>query len=182
MANLIYNVIMSLDGFTTDATGSFEWAAPDDEVHAFVNDLVRPVGTYLYGRRMYETMRWWETALEEPGLHPVAQDFARIWLSADKIVYSRTLEEAVTRKTRIERELAPDAVRRLKQELRHDLAIGGPQLAAEVIKAGLVDDYQLILVPHVAGGGNRALPEGATIPLRLVDERRFAGGFVFLRY
>ena len=182
MARLIYNAIMSLDGYTVDASGSFDWAAPDEEVHAFVNDLIRPVGTYLYGRRMYETMVFWETALEEKDQAPVAQDFARIWQSADKIVFSTTLDRATSAKTRIERRFELETVRRLKQEAIRDLAIGGPDLAATAIKAGLVDEYQLLVVPHVVGGGRRALPDGARLRLRLVDERSFAGGAVFLRY
>ena len=182
MASLIYNAIMSLDGYTVDASGSFDWAAPDEEVHAFVNDLIRPVGTYLYGRRMYETMVYWETALEEPDQSAVAQDFARIWQSADKIVFSTTLDRATSRKTRIEGRFELDAIRRLKQEAKRDLAIGGPDLAAEAIKAGLVDEYQLFVVPHVVGGGRRALPDGARLRLRLEDERSFASGVIFLRY
>ncbi len=182
MARLIYNAIMSLDGYTADASGNFDWAAPDEEVHAFINDLVRPVGTYLYGRRMYETMVYWETALEEPGQPPVAQDFARIWQAADKIVYSNTLERAASKKTRIERRFELEVIRRLKQKADRDIAIGGPELAAEAIKAGLVDEYQLFVVPHIVGGGKRALPDGARLDLRLVDTHRFVSGFVYMRY
>jgi dihydrofolate reductase len=182
VARLIYNVIMSLDGYTADASGNFDWAAPDEEVHAFVNDLVRPIGTYLYGRLMYETMVYWETALGEPDQPAVTEDFARIWHSADKIVYSTTLERATSAKTRIERRFELDAVRRLKHEADRDIAIGGPDLAANAIKAGLVDEFQLFATPHIVGGGRRALPDGARLRLRLVDERAFASGVVFTRY
>ena len=182
MARLIYNAIMSVDGYTADASGNFDWAAPDEEVHAFVNDLLRPVGTYLYGRRMYETMVFWETALEEPDQPAVFHDFARIWLSADKIVYSTTLDKPTSKKTRIERRFEIEAIGRLKQEAVRDIAIGGPDLAANAIKAGLVDEFQVFAAPHLVGGGRRALPEGARLALRLVDTQRFAGGFVFTRY
>ena len=182
MAGLIYSAIMSLDGYTADASGNFDWAAPDDEVHAFVNDLVRPIGTYLYGRRMYETMVYWETALDEPDQHAVAEDFARIWKAADKVVYSSALESASSERTRIERHFEPEAIGRLKRDAGQDLAVGGAALAANAIKAGLVDEYQLLLVPHVVGGGKRALPDGARVELRLVQEHRFASGVVFLRY
>jgi dihydrofolate reductase len=182
MARLIYNAIMSLDGYTADPAGKFDWAAPDQEVHAFINDLVRPVGTYVYGRRMYETMVYWETALEEPNEPAVVQDFARIWQSADKIVYSTTLDSAQSKKTRIERRFEPAVIRRLTQEADRDIAIGGPDLAASAIKAGLVDEYQLFVTPHIVGGGKRALPDGARLRLRLVDERSFASGVAYLRY
>jgi dihydrofolate reductase len=182
VARIIYNAIMSLDGYTVDADGSFDWAAPDDEVHAFVNDLIRPVATYLYGRRMYETMVYWETALDEPDQPAVAQDFARIWQSADKIVYSTTLDRATSKKTRIERRFDAEALRRMKQEADRDLAVGGTELAAHAIKAGLVDEYQLFVAPHIVGGGRRALPDGARLNLRLVHTRRFAGGFLYMSH
>ena len=182
MARLIYSVIMSLDGYTADADGHFEWAAPDEEVHAFVNELERPVGTYLYGRGMYETMRYWETAHTFPGQRPVSLDFARIWQAADKIVYSTTLQTADTARTRVERDFDPDQVRKLKEAVSRDLTVGGPHLAAQAIAAGLVDEYQLFLVPAVVGGGTRALPDRVRLDLALADERRFGNGTVYLRY
>jgi len=173
---------MSLDGYVADRTGNFDWAAPDEEVHAFINDLERPVGTYLLGRRMYKVLVYWE---EPPGLADephVIQDFAAIWRSADKVVYSRTLEKASTARTRIEREFDPEAVRRMKAEATSDVTVGGPELAGQAIRAGLVDDFHLIVVPVVVGGGNRALPDDVRLDLELVDERRFAGGAVHLAY
>ena len=182
MARLIYSAIMSLDGYTADADGHIEWAAPDEEVHAFVNELERPVGTYLYGRRMYETMRSWETAHTLPGQPPVSLDFARIWQAADKIVYSTTLGAADTARTRVERDFDPDQVRKLKETVGRDLTVGGPHLAAQAIAAGLVDEYQFFLVPAIVGGGIRALPDRVRLDLALADERRFANGTVYLRY
>jgi len=182
MARLIYSVIMSLDGYTADADGHFEWAAPDEEVHAFVNELERPVGTYLYGRGMYETMRYWETAHTLPGQAAVSLDFARIWQAADKIVYSTTLPAADTARTRVERDFDPDQVRKLKETAGRDLTVGGPHLAAQAIAAGLVDEYQFYLVPAVVGGGTRALPDRVRLDLALADERRFGNGTVYLRY
>ena len=182
MAKLIYTTIMSLDGYIADEQGNFDWAAPDEEVHRFVNDLERPVGTYLYGRRMYEVMAAWETMDAVPDQPPVMLDFARIWKAADKVVYSRTLEEASTARTRIERRFDPEAVRQLKASAGPDLAVGGPHLAAEAIQAGLVDEYHLFLTPTVVGGGNQALPDHVRLDLDLQDERRFTSGVVFLRY
>jgi dihydrofolate reductase len=182
MGRLIYSAIMSLDGYTVDADGHFEWAAPDEEVHAFVNDLLRPVGTYLYGRRMYETMRYWETAHEIAGQRPVSLDFTRIWLAADKVVYSTTIPAPATARTRIERDFDPDQVRKLKEAATGDLAVGGPHLAAQAIAAGLVDEYQLFIVPAVVGGGTRALPESVRLNLALAQEHRFRGGTVYLCY
>jgi dihydrofolate reductase len=180
LARLSYSAIASLDGYVADRDGGFGWAEPDEEVHAFVNELERPIGTYLYGRRMYETMVAWERAGD--GLPPVASDYARIWQAADKVVYSRTLEDVSTARTRLERELDPDAVRRLKEASARDLSIGGPTLAGSALRAGLVDDLALFVVPVVVGGGTRALPDDVRLVLELVDERRFAGGVVFLRY
>jgi dihydrofolate reductase len=176
---LIYSTIASLDGYIEDEHGKFDWAAPDEEVHAFVNHLERPVGTYLYGRRMYETMVFWETVEDES---PTIREFAEIWRAADKIVYSKTLESLPSARTRIEREFDPEAVRRLKETAGHDITVGGPGLAAEAIRAGLVDEYQLFLVPVVVGGGKRALPDGVQLELELLDERRFESGVVHLRY
>jgi dihydrofolate reductase len=182
MARLIYSAIMSLDGYTADADGRFEWAAPDEEVHAFVNELERPVGTYLYGRRMYETMRYWETAHTLAGQRPVSLDFARIWQATDKIVYSTTLQAPDTARTRIEPDFDPVQVRKLKETADRDLTVGGPRLAAQAIAAGLVDEYQLFVVPAVVGGGTRALPDQVRLELALVGERRFGNGTVYLCY
>jgi dihydrofolate reductase len=168
---LIYSAIASLDGYIEDANGKFDWAAPDDEVHAFINELERPVGTYLYGRRMYETMVAWETIDSHP--------YAEIWRAADKIVYSRTLDSVPSKRTRIEREFDPEAIRRLKQE--GDVSVGGPALAAEAIRAGLVDEYHLFLAPVLVGAGKRAFPDGLREELELLDERLFASGVVYLR-
>ena len=182
MARLIYSAIMSLDGYIADADGRFEWAAPDEEVFAFVNELERPVGTYLFGRRMYETMRSWETADTLGGQPPVALDFARIWQAAGKIVYSTTLRAPETARTRIERDFDPVQVRQLKEAADGDLTVGGARLAAQAIAAGLVDEYQLFVVPAVVGGGTRALPDQVRLDLALAEERRFGSGTVYLCY
>ena len=182
MAKLIYSAIASLDGYVTDASGNFEWAAPDEEVHAFVNDLERPIGTYLYGRRMYETMMVWQHAETFSGNEPVVDDFANIWKSAEKIVYSKTLQNVSSDRTRLERELDVDAVRRLKASARSDISVGGPELAGQMIKAALVDECRLFLHPISVGGGTRALPDDARVRLELLEERRFRSGVVYLRY
>ncbi len=184
MARLIYSAITSLDGYTADRDGNFDWAAPDEEVHAFVNDLERPVGTYLDGRRMYEAMVGWETAgagadADEPS---VAHDFARIWRSADKVVYSRTLEAVSSARTRIERDFDPEAVRRMKASAARDITVGGPDLAARAFGAGLVDECHLLLTPVLVGGGRRALPDHVRLRLELRDVRRFGNGVVHLHY
>jgi dihydrofolate reductase len=179
MARLIYAAIMSLDGYVADEDGKFDWAEPDEEVHTFVNDLLRPVGTYLYGRRLYEVMVAWETLTDE---RPSMRDFADIWRGADKIVYSRSLETASSARTRIERVFDPDAVRQMKAAADRDITVGGPDLAAQAFRAGLLDEIQLVLAPIVVGGGTRALPSDVRLKLELLDERRFAGGMVYLRY
>ena len=179
MAKLIYSAIASLDGFVADADGKFDWAAPDEEVHSFVNDLERPVGTYLYGRRMYEVMVFWETTSDQT---PVIQDFAEIWQAAEKIVYSRTLEAVSSARTRIERDFDPEVVWKLKARAVREISVGGPDLAAQAIKAGLVDEYHLFVTPVVVGGGRRALPDGVRLELELLDERRFGSGVVHLHY
>ena len=181
MAKLSYSAIASLDGYVADADGRFDWAAPDEEVHAFVNDLERPAGTYLYGRRMYETMAVWETMPldDEPA---VMRDYAQIWRGADKIVYSRTLEDVSTSRTRLERELDPGAVRELKARAERDITIGGPELAGQALAAGLVDEVQLFLTPVLVGGGRHAFGPAAAARLELRAERRFANGTVFLHY
>src|SRR5437016_1338614 len=167
MAKLIYSAIMSLDGYVADEDGNFDWAVPDDEVHTFVNDLERPVGTYLYGRRMYDVMVYWETALTVPDQPPVAKEFAHIWQAADKIVYSRTLGTVSSTRTRLERDFDPDAIRQMKAIARRDLTVGGPDLAAEAITAGLVDEWQLFVVPVVVGGGKQAFPKNVRMELEL---------------
>jgi len=182
VAKLIYSAITSLDGYIADEDGNFDWAAPDEEVHTFVNNLERPVGTYLYGRRMYEVMVAWETAHTFADQRPVMQDFAKIWQAADKVVYSRTLAAVSSARTRIERDFDPEAVRQLKASARRDISVGGPHLAAQAIKAGLVDEYHLFLVPFMVGGGNQSLPDNVRVQLELLDERRFGGGVVYLRY
>jgi dihydrofolate reductase len=183
MAKLIYSAIASLDGYIEDVDGRFDWAAPSDEVHAFVNELERAAGTYLYGRRMYETMLFWEKPPEEAEQPPTVREFARIWQAADKVVYSKTLQEATSERTRIERDFDPKAVRELKATATRDLTVGGADLAARAIAAGLVDEYQLFLVPVLVGGGKRALPaDRLSRNLELLEERRFYNGTVYLRY
>jgi dihydrofolate reductase len=181
MANLIYATVCSLDGYIAEP-GKSDWSMPDEEVHQFVNDLERSMGTYLYGRRMYETMVFWETASAAPDEPPVFHDYAEIWRAAEKIVYSRTLQEVSSARTRIEREFDPDAVRRLKQSAAADIAIAGPELAGQAIAAGLVDECRLFLSPVVAGGDKPALPNMARGQLELLDERRFGSGVVHVHY
>ena len=181
MAKLIYSAITSLDGFVADEDANFDWAAPDEEVHTFVNDLERPVGTYLYGRRMYEVMVAWET-MHTSDQPPFVRDFADTWGAADKIVYSRTLETVSSARTRIERNFAPEAVRQMKASAGRDITVGGPDLAAQAIKAGLVDECHLFIAPIVVGGGKRSLPNDVRLKLDLLDERRFGNGMVHLHY
>jgi dihydrofolate reductase len=182
MARLIYSAIASADGYIEDAAGSFEWAAPDEDVFSFVNDLERPVGTYLYGRRMYETMLYWETADTMAGQPSVAREFTAIWQAADKIVFSTTLQSVSSTRTRIERTFDPLMIRQLKSSTEQDMSVGGADLAGQAIKAGLVDELQLFLVPVVVGGGKRALPNGVRSDLELLDVQRFPSGAVYLRY
>jgi len=181
MGRLVYTAICSVDGYVADEKGNFDWAAPDQDVHSFVNDLERGVGTYLYGRRMYEVMREWQTmaVAEAPAF---VQEYADIWRSADKVVYSRSLEEVSTPHTRLERDFDSAGVERMKAESESDLGVGGATLAAEAFRAGIVDDVHLFVVPHLVGGGTRALPNGVRRPLRLENERRFANGTVHLHY
>ena len=180
-AKLIYSAITSLDGYVADERGNFDWAAPDEEVHTFVNDLERPVGTYLYGRRMYEVMVAWET-VPLADLPWVERDFAELWRAADKVVYSTTLETVPSIKTRIERDFDPEAIRQMKAQARRDISVGGPDLAAQAIAAGLVDEIHLFLTPIVVGTGNRSLPNDVRVKLELLDERRFGSGMVHLHY
>jgi dihydrofolate reductase len=182
MARLIYSAITSLDGYVADEDGGFDWAAPDEEVHRFVNDLERPVGTYLYGRRMYEVMVYWETAHTLAEQPPSVQDFAEIWQAADKIVYSKTLGTVSSARTRIERDFDPEAVRQMKESAGRDITVGGPDLAAQAIRAGLVDECHLFLAPIVVGGGKQSLPDDVRLKLELRDVRRFGNGVVYLHY
>jgi dihydrofolate reductase len=182
MAKLIYSAITSLDGYIADEDGNFDWAVPDEEVHTFINELERPVGIYLYGRRMYEVMVGWETDPTLAEQSPAMRDFAALWQAADKIVYSKTLETPSTAKTRIERDFEPSAVREIKASAGRDLTVGGPELAAHAFKAGLVDECHLFVTPIVVGGGKQALPDNVRLPLELQDVRRFGNGMVYLRY
>jgi dihydrofolate reductase len=181
MGKLIYTAITSLDGYVADAEGKWDWAFPDREVHAFVNDIERPVGTQLLGRRMYDVLVAWET-METEGEPPEVADFAALWHSADKVVYSRTLAEPSSARTRIERSFDPEAVRAMKASAERDLSIGGPELAALAIRAGLVDELHLVMSPVVVGGGTAALPDGVRWDLELLGERPFGNGVVYLRY
>jgi dihydrofolate reductase len=183
MGRLTYSAIASVDGYVADADGRFDWAAPDEEVHAFVNDLERRCGTFLYGRRMYEVMSVWETmGLGDDDESPIAVDFAELWRAADKVVFSRTLDAPTTSRTRLEREFVPDAVRQLVAGSAADVSIGGPELAGHALRAGLVDEVQLLLTPHVVGGGTAALPDDVRVDLELLDTRSFESGVVFVRY
>jgi dihydrofolate reductase len=182
MAKLIYTAISSLDGYVADEDGNFDWAEPDEEVHTFVNDLERSVGTYLYGRRMYQVMAFWETAHTVADQPPFVQDFAKIWQAADKIVYSKTLATVSSARTRIEYDFDSEAIRQMKTSAGRDISVGGPDLAAQAFKAGLVDECHLFLVPIIVGGGKRSLPIDVRLKLELLDERRFGNGMVHLHY
>jgi dihydrofolate reductase len=182
MANLIYSAIASLDGYIEDDDGRFDWAVPDDEVHTFLNDLDRPVGTYLYGRRMYEVMIGWETEPELAEQSPIMRDFAELWQAADKVVFTKTLETPRTSRTRIERHFDPEGIRHLKASAGRDLMVGGPELASHAFEAGLVDECHLFLTPIVIGSGKRALRDNVRLELELLDERRFGSGMVHLQY
>jgi dihydrofolate reductase len=182
MASLIYSAIASLDGYVEDAHGRFDWAAPDEEVHSFVNDLERRVGTYLYGRQMYESMVYWETAPSDDSVPRVLRDFTKMWQAAEKVVYSRTLESVSSARTRIERSFDGEDIRRLKLTSSHDLTVGGADLAGQAIGAELVDELQLFVVPVVVGGGRAWLPKSLHLNLELLEFHHFASGVVFLRY
>src|SRR5580700_9473794 len=183
MAKLIYSMLMSLDGYTEDEHGRFGWGAPENgEVHSYINQLASAFGTYLYGRRMYETMVYWETAHTVRDQPRFVLDFARQWQAAEKIVYSRTLAEPRSARTRIEREFDPDAIRRLKSDATHDITVDGPELAAQAIRAGLVDEFQMIVCPVLVGSGKRFFPDGVRLELELVEDRRFRKGAVVVRY
>jgi dihydrofolate reductase len=182
MAKLIYSAITSLDGYVADEHGNFDWAEPDEELHTFVNDLERRAGTYLYGRQMYVVMVAWEAIPNLAAQPPFIQEYAAIWQSADKIVYSRTLENLSSARSRIERDFDPDVVRQMKAAAERDITVGGPHLAAQAIKGGLVDEYHQFVTPIVVGGGNSFLPDHARVKLELLDERRFGNGVVHLHY
>jgi dihydrofolate reductase len=182
MAKLVYSAIASLDGYVADEQGNFDWSVPDDEVHRFVNDLERPIGTYLYGRRLYEVMVAWESLDAFPDPSAVTRDFAAIWQAADKVVYSRTLERVSSARTRIERAFEPDAVRAMKAAAERDITVGGAELAGQALAAGLVDECHLFLSPIVVGGGTPALPAGVRIELELLAEGRFGNGVVHVHY
>jgi dihydrofolate reductase len=182
MANLIYVANISLDGYTEDKEGKFDWTDPSEEVFRFITGIVQETRTHLYGRRMYETMRVWETDPNLAAQSPLMRDFAEVWQAANKIVYSRTLETIFTRKTRLERTFDPEAIRQLKEATEHDILIGGPELAAHAFRAGLIDECHLFLVPILVGGGKSALPDNVRLELELLEERRFGNGIVFLRY
>jgi dihydrofolate reductase len=180
MAKLLYVVNTTLDGYTEDAAGNFDWGTPVEDYFLFINNLLRSVGTHLYGRRMYDVMSVWESP--EAEWPPYMQEFATIWQGAEKVVYSRTLERATTARTRIERSFDPEAVRRLKAAAQTDIIIGGPELAAHAIREGLVDEYQRFVAPIIVGGGKRWLPVDVRFNLQLLDERRFSNGVIYLRY
>jgi dihydrofolate reductase len=182
VAKLIYSPIASLDGYVEDEDGRFDWAAPDEEVHAFVNYLERPIGTYLYGRRMYETMVFWETVSTSADQPAASRDFADIWRAAEKIVYSRTLQTLSSARTQLDRDFDPATIARLKESADRDITVGGAELAGKALTAGLVDECHLFLAPVLVGGGKRALPDDLRVELELLDERRFRSGFVHLHY
>lgn len=182
MGKLIYSMTTSVDGFVSAPNGNFGWGAPEEEVHEFVNEQFRSIGTNLFGRRMYETMVYWETAHTEPEQPPFMLDYARLWQATDKIVYSTTLNDVASARTRIERTFDPDAVRELKAATDLDITVAGPQLAAQAIRAGLVDEYQLFVASVIVGGGNSFFPDDVRVDLELWDERRFGNGVVYLRY
>ena len=181
MAKLICTALVSLDGYVNDQRGNFDWAEPTSEIHAFVNELERPIGTYLYGRRLYETMLYWENFQAEPD-EPVSADYAKLWQAADKVVYSSTLAAASSARTRIERAFDPEAVRAMKVTAERDLTIGGPTLAIQAFRAGLVDEVRLFASPVIVGGGTRFFPDQVRVDLQLRDERRFENGVAYLRY
>jgi dihydrofolate reductase len=184
MGKLIYSAITSLDGYIEDTNGDFGWAAPDAEVHAFINDCERTVGRYLYGRRLYETMVYWETVPITPDESPIERDYTEIWRAADKIVYSTTLaaDGISSARTRLERTFDPDSIAQMKAAAETDIGVGGPNLAAHAIRAGLVDEVHLYLTPIAIGSGKAALPDDGRVELELLDDRRFANGVVYLRY
>ena len=182
MGRLTYSAIQSLDGYVADAAGKFDWAMPDESVHRFANELQRPIGTNLLGRRMYEVMSAWETLGTDGDEPAYVKEFGELWRASDKVVYSASLGSVSGARTRLERAFEPEDVRRMKDELAGDISIGGPTLAAQAIFAGLVDEYDMFVVPVAVGGGTRSLPDGIRLDLQLVDQRRFDNGTVFMSY
>lgn len=182
MAKLIYAGIVSLDGYFADANDKFDWAMPSEEIHTFINDLERKIGTHLYGRRLYEIMTAWETMHTLAGQPPIVLDYSAIWRSADKIVFSKSLKAVSSSRTTIQTEFDAEVVRNLKNKSERDLSIGGPDLAAQAIKAGLVDEYRLFITPVLVGGGKQFFPENVHLNLKLVEELRFGNGVVHLHY
>lgn len=182
MARLIYIANTSLDGYTEDMEGKFDWSTPDDEGFSFITDLVRAAGTHIYGRRMYQTMMVWETDPALAAESPLMRDFAELWQAADKIVYSQTLETVSTRRTKIERSFDPEAIRQLKKAVQQDILIGGPELTAHAFRSGLVDECHLFIAPVILGGGKPSLPDNVRLELELLEERRFGNGVVYLGY
>jgi dihydrofolate reductase len=182
MGKLSYIAISSLDGYIADKDGKFDWGEPDQEVHSFVNEVMRPIGTYLYGRRMYEVMVWWESMPTDEAQPAFGREFAKMWQAADKIVYSKTLKTVSSARTRIEREFNPEAVRQLKARTTTDLCVAGPELAARAFEAGLVDECGVFIAPIIVGGGKQYLPDHLRLRLKLLDERRFRSGMVYLYY
>lgn len=182
MGTLVYAAITSLDGYIEDASGRFDWAVPDAEVHTFINELERPIGTHLYGRRMYETMAVWQTIDDDPSVSPVELAYARMWRELDKVVYSTTLESVPTPRTRLEPRFVPDDVAHLKRTTELDISISGPSLAQHAFAAGLIDDVHLFVMPIIVGAGKPGLPSDLRMHLELRDERRFASGVVHLHY
>jgi dihydrofolate reductase len=182
VARLIYAANTSLDGYLADERGDINWSAPSEEVFGFWTDFQRPIGTYVYGRGMYESMVYWENPSTGGDQPAAAPEFAEIWQAADKIVYSRTLQAPSSARTRIERDFDPAAIRRLKESSDRDITIGGADLAGQAMAAGLVDECHLVIAPVIIGGGKRALPDAVRVQLELLDERRFKNGAVHLRY
>jgi len=182
MGTLIYTAITSLDGYIEDVDGRFDWSVPDAEVHAFANELERTIGIHLYGRRMYETMAVWETVEAGPDVDPVEVEYAELWRDLDKVVFSTTLEDVWTARTRLERSFDAAAVRRLKEGAVADLSVSGPALATHAFAAGLVDEVHLLVNPILVGAGKPGLPAGVRVELELVDEHRFSNGVVHLHH
>jgi dihydrofolate reductase len=189
MGNLIYLISTSLDGYVADENGNFDWGKPSEEEHAFINDTLRNVGTILMGRNLYETMKVWDDIPTEgvsgpymDGPSQAMNDYAKIWRAANKIVYSTSLSEVTTDNTTLERKFSPDVIKKMVAESDKDFDIGGPHLAAEAIKANIIDEYHQIIVPLILGGGNHWLPGGNNNKLKLVDMHKFKNGFVHLQY
>jgi dihydrofolate reductase len=182
MAHSIYIANTSLDGYTEDMDGKFDWTTPEEEGFSFITNIVRAIGTHIYGRRMYQTMMVWETDPNLAAESPLRRDFAELWQAADKIVYSRTLEAVSTRRTQVERNFDPEAIRQLKKAVEQDVLIGGPELAAQAFQSGLIDECHLFIAPIILGGGKQSLPDNVRLELELLEERRFRNGVVYLRY